>query len=375
MDDSSMTLGLNTGTSLDAVDVGLFCINKNSVTTLEMLSSELPQALVRELESAVLDSELSYARVRYLERQLRPIYEATVRSVLEKAKLSGGSVDCLGVHGQTLHHCPGIGAPYSLQLDAGALLSSRLQMDVVCDFRSMDIALSGQGAPLTPAFARFLCGAHAQPSACFVNLGGIANITWVNEKEQYTTGWDVGPANALMDAWVCYHLGKAYDEAGAWAASGQMNARLLACMLSDSYVKEEPPKSTGRDYFSLKWLERKLSEAGCKALEPCDVQATLAHFTSKLIVEGVRFVSKKASCKCYLHGKGVANEYVKSLLVAELGRDNIATTLALGVHPDSFEVALFAWLAYCYRQGIAVDLTHTTGALRPKILGACYRGS
>ena len=191
-----------------------------------------------------------------------------------------GSIRAIGCHGQTVRHAPQHG--YTIQLNNPALLAELTGITVVADFRSRDIAAGGQGAPLVPAFHDALFRAP-DVHRVILNLGGIANLTDLAPGSA-TTGFDCGPGNMLMDAWMQKHLGKPYDQDGAWAATGKVLPELLARLMAHPFLALPPPKSCGREEFNLAWLQAQL--AGNERAE--DVQATLAAFTARTVADAVR---------------------------------------------------------------------------------------
>ena len=161
----------------------------------------------------------------------------------------------IGCHGQTVRHQPADG--YTLQLVNGSLLAELTGINVVCDFRSRDVAAGGQGAPLVPAFHRAVF-AQANEHRVIVNIGGIANLTDLPASGD-VTGFDCGPGNLLLDAWTQRHQKQPFDRDGAWADTGEVIPGLLASLEADAYFRRAPPKSTGRETFNLAWLEQRLS--------------------------------------------------------------------------------------------------------------------
>ncbi len=175
------------------------------------------------------------------------------------------SVRAIGAHGQTVRHQPQADASggYTVQLINGALLAELCGIDVVCDFRSRDLAAGGQGAPLAPAFhaRRF---ADPLRHVAVLNLGGIGNLSLL-APQGAVRGFDCGPGNALLDGWCQRHRGTAYDSDGAWAARGRVDSALLSTLLAEPFFALPPPKSTGRDLFNLDWLARSPAQAGYRA--------------------------------------------------------------------------------------------------------------
>ena len=182
------------------------------------------------------------------------VYADVVEALLRHGDVIPSQVRAIGAHGQTVRHRPQAfdDTGYTVQLMNGALLAELSGIDVVCDLRSRDVAAGGQGAPLVPALHAALFATPGVDLAV-LNLGGIGNLTLL-PAQGVVRGFDCGPGNALLDLWCQRHQGRTYDEGGQWAASGQVNARLLEILLSEPFLQREPPKSTGRDLFNASWL-------------------------------------------------------------------------------------------------------------------------
>ena len=208
---------------------------------------------------------------------------------------------------------------------------------------------------------------HAAKDRVIANFGGIANIT-ILRRGATVTGFDTGPANRLLDAWISLHQGKDFDAGGAWAATGRCDAALLAATVDEPYLSLPPPKSTGRELFNLPWLKSKL---GLLSRRPEDVQATLQQFTAVSVGAAVRKYAPGASL--YVCGGGAHNSALLEA-IARLGAPNpVATTAALGLDPDYVEAVAFAWFARRTLEGLTSSAGSVTGAQGARILGGVYR--
>jgi anhydro-N-acetylmuramic acid kinase len=276
-------------------------------------------------------------------------------------------VRAIGCHGQTLRHRPADG--YTLQIGNAALLAELTGITVVADFRSRDIASGGQGAPLVPAFHAEVLG-HATIHRVIANLGGIANITDLPPGGA-VRGWDTGPGNMLLDAWIKRHQGTHYDRDGAWAVSGKADPGLLASLLKHDYLGLPPPKSAGREQFNLEWLDAILASHGQKRIAPADVQATLLEFTATSLCEAIRRECPGMQ-ELYVCGGGARNGALMRRIGALLPGARVDTTTALGIDPDWMEALAFAWLARQTLHGVPGNLPAVTGARGPRILGAIH---
>jgi anhydro-N-acetylmuramic acid kinase len=300
-------------------------------------------------------------------------YARTVDELLSQCGLTKKDIDALGAHGQTVRHRPGEfdATGYTVQLLNGALLAELSGMDVICDFRSRDVAAGGQGAPLVPAFHQAMFGQPGQSSAV-LNIGGMANLTLL-AGDGRVLGFDCGPGNVLMDLWCERHLGQAYDQDGRWAAQGRVIGSLLGRLLDDAFIKKLPPKSTGRDHFNPEWLDKQL-EATVSAhgpMAPEDVQATLAEFTAQAAAASA-LAALPNTQRLLVCGGGALNDHLMNRLQARCGACTVTPTSAAGVDPMHVEAAAFAWLAHVYLLRQPGNLPEVTGALGLRLLGALH---
>ena len=367
----ALTIGLMSGTSLDGVDGVL--LDQSSAGLRILAHQHRPFGAVLRDQLLALnqpgDNELH--RAALAANALVAIGAKVTHALLNEAGLTAADVVAIGSHGQTLRHRPqafdGIG--YTLQIDNGALLAELTGIDVVCDFRSADLAAGGQGAPLVPAFHAALLGVSDSERAV-LNLGGIANLTLLR-REGGLLGFDCGPGNMLLDAWIQRHQGLAFDAAGAWAGTGQVDADLLRVLLSEPYFEAKPPKSTGRDLFHSAWLDRALATAGGNP-SPQDVQATLSELSARGVADAL-VAHAPGVDELILCGGGTRNTDLIARLRRLLPRTAISDTSRFGVAVDQVEAAAFAWLALAYVQALPGNRESVTGARGPRVLGALYR--
>ena len=356
-------IGLMSGTSLDGVDAVLmdFSGNANRIIgnafipyddRLRAQLLDLHQPCIGELHDAAV-----------LGNQLARMYAQAVDELLRKTRIARQDIVAIGCHGQTIRHRPDIG--YTVQLGNGALLAELSGIAVVCDFRSRDIAAGGEGAPLVPAFHAAVFS-HSSVHRVIVNIGGIANLSDLPPSAD-VRGFDSGPGNALMDAWIHRNVGKPFDKDGAWAQSGRPDDKLLNALLAHEFFSRKPPKSTGRETFHLPWVERYLTGRE----KPEDVQATLLALTATSIVRSVCSYCA-GTREVYLCGGGAQNGALIAVLKAMLPGVSIALTDELGVGADWVEACAFAWLAHQALQRQPGNLPAVTGARGLRILGAIY---
>jgi anhydro-N-acetylmuramic acid kinase len=351
------------GTSLDGVDAALTSFNGNHCQIIHKHFSAYSATLRTDLLALHSSGENELERSMLLGNQLAQLYAATVNALLENAEVDPGSVHAIGCHGQTIRHRPELG--FTLQIGNAALLAELTNITVVADFRSRDIAAGGQGAPLVPAFHAAVFSDN-KVHRVILNIGGIANLTDL-PTDGIVKGFDSGPGNLLINAWIEQHMGKAYDESGNWAMTGQVIAPLLETLLAHPYFAQLPPKSTGRDMFNLPWLTQYLTPDHA----PADVQRTLLELTAQSIVMAIKQYCATAA-EVYLCGGGAHNRLLVQRLQQLLHPVKIGLTDDLGIGTDWLEAAAFAWLAKQTLDHAPGNLPAVTGAEGPRILGAVY---
>lgn len=360
-------IGLMSGTSMDGVDGALVTFTAAGASTLAFASRDMPAPLRRVLADLQSSGPDEIARAALAANALADLYADLALELLER----GAAFDpdtaadvVIGAHGQTVRHRPELG--YTVQLLNGARLAERSGLTVVCDFRSADVAASGQGAPLVPAYHADAFGREGVRRA-LVNVGGIANIS-VLAPGAATIGYDTGPGNVLMDEWCQHHRQQPFDRDGAWAASGSVHAGLLAALLDEPYFARPMPKSTGRDLFNAAWLAERLSRLA-HAPGPGDVQATLAELTAVTIARACA----AGDCReVFVCGGGARNAHLMRRLQTLCRPAVVDTTAALGVPPQAVEAVAFAWLARQRMLGRPGNLPAVTGAQGARVLGAVY---
>lgn len=358
-------IGLMSGTSLDGIDAVLAEIAPAGQARL-LRSHYLPYPESLKAQLLALHSpqpnEIHLAAAAA--NELARLYATAVVDLLDGT--AARDVRAIGSHGQTLRHRPADG--YTLQIGNAALLAELTGIPVVADFRSRDIAAGGQGAPLVPAFhAQAL--RHSGIHRVIANIGGIANITDL-PGNGVVRGWDTGPGNMLLDAWIRHHTGANFDQDGAWAAGGTVHSALLQALGDHPYLRLSPPKSAGREEFNLDWLDTRLNAVD-QLIEPRDVQATLLEFTAATLCDAVTRECPSAQ-EVYVCGGGTRNNALMERIKAKLPHLGVATTSALGIDPDWMEALAFAWLARQTLHHAAGNLPSVTGARGERVLGAIY---
>ncbi|BDX22301.1 anhydro-N-acetylmuramic acid kinase [Polynucleobacter sp. TUM22923] len=361
------------GTSLDGIDAVLAELGSDGETTL---IGSVSAPFTPELRKALFDLQSPGPNEIHRENQaanaLAISYAQTVQLLLAQSELTPSDIKAIGAHGQTIRHQADLPhqLAYTHQTLNAALLAELTEIEVIADFRSRDLAAGGHGAPLVPAFHQQQFGSGQ--NIAVLNLGGIANLTLLPINGE-VTGFDCGPGNMLMDAWISDQQGHAFDRNGLWASQGQVHPTLLNKMLSDAFFTKAPPKSTGRDDFHLTWLQQQI---GADNIHAEDVQASLLHLTVHSALQALKCYAPQTQ-KLIICGGGARNGIMLEVFktyAAALFKDElkIVTSDALGVDPQLVEALAFAWLAWAHKEKRPANLPAVTGAKGPRILGACY---
>lgn len=352
------------GTSLDGVDaVAADFHAPGSILLLGHVHLPMPAALRSELAALNAAGADELERAAIAANTLALLYADAVQALLGECKLEPEQVGALGAHGQTVRHQPDRG--YTLQLLNGALLAERCGIDVICDFRSRDVAAGGQGAPLVPAFHAAMFH-RTGISQAVLNIGGIANLSLLHSDGRIG-GFDCGPGNALLDLWAHRHLGLDFDADGTWASTGTVDESLLARLLAEPFFSAPPPKSTGRDLFDAAWLDTRVEPDAPVA----DVQATLAELTARAAASALQRHLPSAS-RLLVCGGGALNLDLLQRLRTRLPGVEVAPTSDFGLPPLQVEAAAFAWLASEFVNRRGGSRPEVTGASGRRVLGALY---
>lgn len=365
-------MGLISGTSLDAIDAALLDLESQPPRLLKAISHPLPDSLRNQLLALCQPGENEIQRLGETDSWLGESLAEAAQALLATAQLAPGEIRAIGSHGQTIRHLPRGPHGFSLQIGDPNRIAQQTGITTVADFRRRDLAAGGEGAPLVPAFHAAVF-ADAQIPRIILNLGGIANITVLTAGHP-VTGFDTGPANGLMDAWIQDQRQLPFDRDGAWAASGKLNQALLQQLLSEKYLQQSPPKSTGRELFNLGWLQAHLARLP-RQLAAEDVQATLCEFSAVSISEAIRQFANMApdnAWELYVCGGGARNTRLMSRLEKLLAPVPLGTTATLGIDADWVEACAFAWLARQTLHHQAGNVPSVTGARQPAILGGIY---
>jgi anhydro-N-acetylmuramic acid kinase len=366
-------VGLMSGTSLDGIDAVLIDLGSEQGQQPRLLAAQtlpLDPILREQLQALCSSGNAEIERMGQADRQLGLAFGTAVNTLLQTAGVAPTAVRAIGSHGQTIRHRPPgphQPFPFTLQIGDPSSIAQTTGIITVADFRRRDLAAGGQGAPLVPPFHRAIFkGTRAR---AIVNIGGIANVTLL-PVDGSVTGFDTGPGNTLLDNWIFHHRGDTYDRDGAWAASGNVVPELLRHMLDDPYFSAAAPKSTGREYFNLAWLEQRIAHTGLE-IDAADVQATLVELTAHTIAREIAALSPTPQ-EVFICGGGAYNTHLMLRLETLLHPRQLGSTAQLGVDPEWVEAAAFAWLAQQTLAGKPGNEPAVTGASAYCVLGAIY---
>lgn len=351
-----LAVGLMSGTSMDGIDAAL--LRTDGGARVEPLTAiSLPyEPEFRTALRGTLGREHAPAD---LARHLTALHGQAVEKLLAGAGLNASDIDVIGFHGHTVFHEPA--KRKTVQIGDGETLANMLGVDVVYDFRSADVAAGGEGAPFAPLYHAVL--APEDRPVCFLNIGGVANLTWIgagadpasDDVFDHLLAFDTGPGNALIDDWVRAQKGLDFDQDGRLAAAGKVDQGVLGTMLSDAFFDAAPPKSLDRTDFTTR-------PATGLSLE--DGAATLAMFTVQAIGKAVAFLPE-APHRWLVTGGGRKNGYLMDALAQTLGTP-VVPTEAEGIDGDVLEAQAFAYLAVRSLAGLALSGPSTTGVSSPQ---------
>lgn len=359
-------IGLMSGTSMDGIDAALVETDGENVVrpgpTIARPCPEDVRSLLRDAVAAaagLTDRSLRPAPLGEAERAVTAAHSQAVEALLAEAGLGSKDVDIIGFHGQTILHRPE--CAMTVQLGDGAELARATGIDVVADFRANDMAHGGEGAPFAPIYHQALARSLDDAPVAFLNLGGVANVTWVSPGAPLVA-FDTGPANGLIDQWVEAHGSGAMDQGGAMAARGRIDAAVLARLMDHPYFARTPPKSLDRFAFALAALDGLGMEDGA---------ATLTAFTAASVAIS-RAHLPEAPRLWIACGGGRHNQTMMRELAARLEAPVVSADVA-GFRGDSIEAEAFAYLAARSLKRLPLSFPGTTGVARPVTGGVLHR--
>lgn len=356
---------------MDAVDAVMLDIQASSVELITSGVFSIPDQIRDSLLATSSTFPSDPGLLAELDVSMGELFATAALELIKQAGVSPSRILAIGSHGQTIRHQPAGISPYTLQIGDPNIVAERTHITTVADFRRRDVAAGGQGAPLVPAFHRTLFQTPRYERVV-VNIGGMANITILpREETSPVLGFDTGPGNVLLDAWIREHLALPMDRDGLWAGSGLVHEDLLQHFLQDPFFAMASPKSTGREYFNLKWIQQNLSALGAPVLER-DVQRTLCELSVTTIAQAINQYAESPH-QVLVCGGGAYNPLLMQGLTKRLNSSKVQSTAAYGLAPEWVEAAAFAWLAKRTLDGLPGNLPSVTGAAHPVVLGGIYQ--
>lgn len=378
-------IGLMSGTSLDGIDTVLCSIkSSHEFSLLDAETYPIPEPLKKDL-LALSQEQHSDELDRYakLDVQMGRLFADCCLRLLNKNSFDSKQISAIGSHGQTLRHYPDTQYPTTLQIGDPNIIAQETGITTIADFRRRDMAAGGQGAPLVPPFHHALFNTNDQSiNRVVLNIGGIANITFLPTATDTLSGYDsapgcdtvlgydTGPGNGLMDDWCLRHFDCGYDSSGKLASQGKVDDDFLSLLLNDPFFSQKYPKSTGREYFSYLWIMSQL-EKHQGNIETIDILATLLELTCITISDEINKLKPHVN-EVLVCGGGVQNDLLMQRLQELLPEIKVASTEKFGLHPNWVEGCAFAWLAHQTLNGLTSNLPSVTGASKEVILGAIW---
>ena len=351
-------LGLMSGTSLDGIDIALLVTNGEAVSKFGPTGTMPYSTSLREKIRSTLGG---IGDVAGAEEQVTEAHISAVKDFLTQHSINSAEIDLIGFHGHTILHSPLHGKTW--QIGNGKRLAQELSIDVIADFRGADIASGGEGAPLAPIFHKALAQNLDLP-LCILNIGGVANLTWISEEEAMVA-FDTGPGNALIDDWMLQHTGKTMDVNGTLAATGRIDKTALKELLTDPYFGRPAPKSLDRNHFSER-ATRVLARTNA-----ADHAATLTAFTAQAVLLGLRNLPQPP-LQFLVSGGGRKNNTLMKHLQTEL-KTPVNSVESVGWCGDAMEAQLLAFLSVRSRYGLPISFPTTTGVTTPITGGRFFR--
>lgn len=349
---------------MDAIDVAIVDFNIFPFQLIGTYQETIPKALKNDLKRLCSPSFDEIYLLGVTDARLGECIATVILNALNHHGIPSKSIRAIGSHGQTIRHMPWTSPAFTIQIGDPHMIAARTNISVVADFRRRDMALGGQGAPLSPVFHAHFFSSHKE-DRCIVNIGGIANATFLpHQIKKPISGFDVGPGNTLLDHWAHAQLGVPCDYEGQWAKTGRVHDELLNCLLKDPFFTLGPIKSTGLEYFNLDWLGNYLRHF--PPLPGENIQATLVDLTAQTIANQIHHFKPSGVWCC---GGGVHNTYLMGRLQHFCAPIPIHTTRHLGLDPDWVEAVVFAWLAKQTLSQQPSNLPSVTGARTASVLG------
>lgn len=372
-----LAIGLMSGTSLDGIDASLVNIEgygkHTRVKVIESISLPYDDSIKQELLSSMNKETSNVEQICSLNFKMSYVFASAVKQVCTKAQISIKELDLIGSHGQTLQHIPKARFPLfnsTLQIGDPSVIAYETNTMVISNFRTMDMAAGGEGAPLIP-YIDWLLFKDSKKGRVLQNIGGIGNCTVIEKNAQLEDifAFDTGPGNMIIDELCRILFNFPYDEGGKIASKGKVHTDIVLKWMNHEYFSLNPPKSTGREEFGKVFTKKVMSF--CSHLPAEDLIATATYFTAYSIVDAYKkFIFPKSKVDdIILSGGGGNNKTLLKMIKRLLPKKRIFMTDQLGITTDEKEAVGFAVLANETIHQQKANVPNATGAEEPIILG------
>ncbi|MFY0684466.1 MAG: anhydro-N-acetylmuramic acid kinase [Balneola sp.] len=338
-------VGLMSGTSLDGLDITLCKFKWKKLTLLEFKTVDYPDELRKRIRAIQSQSSVSLQEVCVLNTELAHLYAQFVLEALNEWGVESDQVDLIASHGQTIYHSPNRKMNSTLQIVDGDHIAEKTGIITISDFRQKHVAQGGEGAPLAEIIDE-LWFRSEEKNRLLLNLGGIANFTWLpsTESKEEVVSSDIGPANTLINEAMMKYFDKPFDENGKVASIGKVHSELLKYLLLEPFFRKPFPKTTGQEDFNLTLVEE-LMEGYQIELEPKDLIATLTQLTIQSITRAIDEVVGDVEFELFVSGGGLHNATIMDGLKSRLEKAELKDLNEFGFSPDAKEAMLMAHLA------------------------------
>ncbi|MGE5653244.1 MAG: anhydro-N-acetylmuramic acid kinase [Bacillota bacterium] len=383
--ETKRVVGLMSGTSVDGIDAALVEIKGRGIDTQVKLVAFANYPIDPEIRSEIFalfrPESSNVETICHMNFVIGEVFAEAVNRIIRQAGLRNRDVDLIGSHGQTLYHIPSaqttgpITTASTLQMGEPAVIAERTGVTTVANFRTRDMAVGGQGAPLVP-YVDYVLFRHPTVTRAIQNIGGIGNVTYLpaDASLDQVLAFDTGPGNMIIDALVKFMTGgrEHFDRDGKLAAAGRVSESLLAELMQHPYISLKPPKTTGRELFGEQFTKELIVKAQRIGVSGPDLVATATAFTAESIAYHYRrYLSLKGAVQeVVIGGGGCYNPTLLGMLRERLAPAKVLTHEDLGISSDAKEAIAFAILANETICGLPSNVPTATGARRPVVLGS-----
>ena len=356
----NLYIGAMSGTSHDAIDISVIKVKKD-IELKFFYSKKIPNSIRSKIRKTIESDFIALTDLGQLNKEIGLLFSQAINELIEKSNLNKNQIGCIAISGQTIRHEVLAKNSFSMQIGDPNIVASKTGLTIISDFRNMHISLGGEGAPLVPEFHNELFY-QARKSRIILNIGGIANYSYIKNKNSIW-GSDVGPGNALIDAYCQKYLNKPYDRDGKIASKGKINIKELNQLLSNTFFKKKFPKSTGKELFNLNILSSTFLKDS-----PENILATLTEFTALSISMAVN-KNKHKYDEFIICGGGGKNKYLLTRIAAAINHKVILTN-DLGYDLQAIESMAFAWMGYKRMNNKAMKIQQGNKKFNKGLLGS-----